>query len=171
MNLPVTPDEMLSDLYAALVDERPPAVTTREWFTAGLLRAIRRDEPMEYALRLANPGGGRSTSLSRRLRLQKRDVFLVCALRAIALDEGVSLWSRCDRVSAEIDRFTRSEWLPSRYLDTPTKHWSQAREMIWRAMHCDVGVPRNAKGLYAATYQRWHCLNDNDGGTLLSNYL
>lgn len=171
MKVPVTPDEMLSDLYAALMDEIPPAVTTREWFTAGLLRAIRRDEPLEISLRLANPVGGRSTSLSRRLRLQKRDGFLICALRAVALDERVSLWSRCERLSAEIDRFTRVEWALSRYLESPPAHWTQVREMIWRAMCCDQGVPQSAKGLYGALQQRWQGSKDGDGGTLLSNYL
>ncbi len=171
MGLPTTPDEMIADLFGALLDERQPAVTTREWFTAGLLSAIRRDEPIDLALLLSNPGGGRTASLSRRLRMQKRDRFLAVALHAVALDDGVGRWDRCVRLSAEIERFTRFEWVACRYLERHPDHWPLAREMVWHALRCDVGVPGTAKGLYSTFRKRWPCSKEPAGATLLENFL
>lgn len=170
-SIPTTPDEMLADLLFALMDGREPAVTTREWFTRHTLRALRRDEPLDQALGLTNPSGGASASLSRRLRLLRRDEFLALALDAVALDDGLGLWTRCVRLADEIARFKRTEWVATRYLPRAPEHWPVARAMVWQALRCDVGIPETAKGLYGAFRARGACFEEQRGATLLGSYI
>lgn len=169
--IPVTPDEMLADLFDAMNQDRPVAVTTREWLISGLLVALRRDEPLEHALRLENPSGGRGGTVSHRLKMRKRNAFLARALRLVTLDEGAGLWTRCVRLAEEVERFQRTEWAVCRYLEKPPHHWPEARLMVWQALRCDVGLPGTAQGLYAVFKSSGACCQNSDWETLLANYL
>ncbi len=169
--IPVKPDEMLADLFDALQHERPCAVTTREWLIAGLLRALRRDEPLEHALRLASPDGGRGGTVSRRLKMLKRNAFLARALQVVALDDSAGLWPRCVRLAEEVERFQRTEWALYRYTAAPPAHWPEARAMVWYALRCDVGLPGTAQGLYSVFKSRVGCFQESEWERLLANYL
>lgn len=169
--VPTTPVEMLADLFEALHDERPCAVTTREWFTAGLLRALRRDEPLEQGLRLVSPEGGHGGSVSRRLRMKKRNAILARALQVVTLDDSAGLWPRCVRLAEEVERFQRSEWAIYRFRESPPPHWPEARTLVWLALRCDAGLPGTAKGLYAVFKTSGACCKDSGWETVLANYL
>lgn len=171
MQLPVTPDEMLADLIFALTYGRTPAPTTAEWFPRCALAALRRHERLDHALGLESPDGGRGSSTARRLLMLKRNAFLARALQTVMLDDRAGLWPRCVRLAEEIERFQRTEWAATRYLDQPPPHWPAARVMVWHALRCDVGLPGSAQGLYAALKSRGACFQESEWSRLLANYI
>lgn len=101
----------------------------------------------------------------------KRNAFLARALEAVMLDDRAGLWPRCVRLAEEVERFQRTEWAASRYLDKPPAHWPVARVMVWNALRCDVGLPVSAQGLYAAIKSRGACFQESEWSRLLANFI
>lgn len=169
--LPTDPDAMLADLLDSLMTDRPVHATTREWLITGILRAMRRCESLDVALRLQPLGGGRSSSLQRRLLTLRRDAHLVQAIQGVALDDRVGTWERCRRLSAEIERFTRVDWPATRGLPTPPCAWPAFRAHLWWAFCCDVGIPESARRLRELCAQTGGCLPRKDWEKMLANFL
>jgi len=162
---------MLADLLDSLMNDRPVQVTTREWLIAGILRALRRSEPLDVALRLQPFSGGRSSSIQRRLLTLKRDLHLAQAIEGVALDDRVETWERCRRLAKEIERFARVDWPAARGLPAPPADWPAYRAHLWQAFCCDVGVPESPRRLRDLCAQTRGCLPHKNWEKMLSNFI
>lgn len=165
---PVSPADKLGALLAALIDDRPVDAVTREWAVRGILSAVRRDESLDQALGLAGTG---KTRLQEQLLMFQRDQHLFAALGAVALDDSVSAWQRCQRLAVEIDRFMRGTWPRSKRLAAPPAHWPEYTCHLWRAARTDTRLPATASGLYGILSRNGGFLEKGTGAKLLANYL
>lgn len=165
---PTLPADMLGDLLAAVIEDRPVAATTREWIVTGILSAIRRDEPLDQALGLAGTG---KTRLQAQLLMLQRDEHLCAALQLVALDESVSTWQRCQRLAPELRRFMCDTWPKTKRLSAPPDSWPAYKRALWHAACTDTKPPESASGLFKIASRNGAFSGKKTGGRLLANYL
>jgi hypothetical protein len=168
---PIEPLEMLGDLLGSLIDGRTPYATTNQWFRTGVVRALRDDLPLEQALGLVSPDGGRGGTLARQARMLQRDEHLRHALRLVAIDDEVSTWRRCVRLAEEIERFQRADWPAYRHRDCPPDHWTPLRWALWSALRVGLGVPISPEGLHRIAKQTPGCFESGACLKVLTQYL
>lgn len=154
---PPSPVVRLASLLDSIFNNQPISPDVREWLLKAFLHYLLHggEYPLDRFLGLAPIDAGTS-SLSTRLGLFKRNLYLMAALRNIALDESVTGWGRCQRLAGEITQFEGRAWKLYRQLPEPPESWPEWRQDLFRAYKTGVRVPRTAHALHKI-------LNQNDG--------
>jgi hypothetical protein len=141
---PELADECAALALGACMNGEPLAPMAREWLVRGLLAAARTDARLDEALGLT--GGGRRT-FRQRLLQRLRDEHLARAVRAVAADEQLPLWPRCQRLAPEIRRFLAIAWPRARRLDAAPGDWPAYRRALFDAAGTGLALPTSAGGL------------------------
>jgi hypothetical protein len=162
------PDDLLAELLDDLLNKRPINRLSACWLERGILGAIRRNQSLDESLSLA--GRGRD-SLHRRLMMLRRNQYLVEAVQATAIDQGVTRWERCKRLSEQIKRFKRYVWPKTRHLIDPPDDWPAFKKCLWLAASTDVDLPESPDRLNDIVEQNAPFSCDNRGAKLLSQFL
>ena len=162
------PLDLLGELLADLVYHRPMNPVTRHWLTRGVLDAIRRNEPLDRCLALAQVG---SPAIQSRLMMLRRNDHLVLAVAAVSLDEQQSAWSRYQALAPRIGRFMNSAWPASRGLSAPPDDWPEFKKQLWFAACCGFPLPTSPTGLYRALDKDGGYPRSNGGAKILEQFL
>lgn len=162
------PDDLLAELLDDLMHERPINRLSARWLERGILSAIRRDQSLDESLALACRG---RDSLHRRLMMLRRNHYLVEAVQATAIDQGVTRWERCKRLSEQIKRFKQHVWPKTRYLTAPPDDWPAFKKCLWLAAGTDIDLPESPNSLNEIVKQNAVFSGDNRGAKLLSQFL
>jgi hypothetical protein len=162
-------DECLGRLFAALVSRRAPLdLAVTEWLLQGLLSAARQGVPLDEALGLA---GGGARTLRRRLLTVRRDLHLADALAAVAVVDDVSEWQRCQRLAAQIRRFTSDVWPRAGKWAEPPSDWPAWKTALFRAAQTGIELPTSARAVSAACTRVAPYSRTRDARTILALYL
>lgn len=168
LNTSLDPDDLLGNLLADLLHGRPLNTLSRHWLEKGILRSIRRGEPIDVALRLT--GVGKAT-LQNRLLMIRRNEHLAAAVEAVSLDVDVGNWERCCRLAPEVDRFVRYTWPMAKKRPAPPDDWPTFKKRLWDAACTDLALPMTACGLLNSLKQNTQYSESKQGTKLLSQFL
>ncbi len=139
--------DLLADMLAALLLDRPMSIEARSWFLDGCLRALRRGESIDSGLGLAAAG---RRNLQLRFMERLRDRHLCQALELVGLAGDAITWTRCVRLAPLVVQFMRHDWPKSKRLDRPPPEWPGYKRSLWRAASTGVDLPRSPHALRAA---------------------
>ena len=160
------PDALLAEVFAAFMEHREPHATARLWFVNGILRALRKDEPLDAALGLSSPG---RRTMQARMLLARRNRHLRSAIGAVAVDPALSDWQRCCRLAPLLRRFVCTAWPHAKRLEAPPADWDAWKASLWHAAQCGE-LPGSARAIYAAVTPEAGFSQQEGHGTL-SRYL
>lgn len=161
------PADNLAELFSAVQQGRRPHMLAARWFTMGVLRAIREGDSLDGALGLKAAG---VPSLKRRFLTMRRDGHLCAALRAVALEDGLSDWARCQRLAGLLPGFARA-WVHAQRMPEPPADWPTWKCEVFRAAQCGIGWPQSAGGLHALLQRTPPYSLKTDPGNMLARYL
>lgn len=167
-NNSIDPDDLLGAMMADMWSGRPINPLSRWWFERGVLRSIRRGEPLDAALSLN--GAGKSC-IQARLLMIRRNEYLAAAAEAVALDDTVTQWQRCIRLADEATRFMRATWPTTKRLSGPPEDWPTFKKWLWFAACSDLGLPNSASGMRSALLQNTPFSRNPNGATVLAQFL
>lgn len=147
--IPPSPVALLASLLDSLFHNQPITPDVKEWLIVSFSHYLHHggEYPLDRFLGLAPIEAGKS-SLSTRLGLLKRNLHLVDALHKIALDDSVSGWGRCQRLTLENSKFECRTWKLYRHLNEPPASWPEWQQALFLAHKTGVGVPRTEHSLY-----------------------
>ena len=165
---PVSPDDCLGSLLANLVYDEPLSASAREWAVRGILRAIRRNEPLDTSLRLT--GCGRD-NLSVRLALVSRDEHLTAAFENVTFDATVTTWQRFTRLATEVKKFNAHTWPKTKRLQAPPTDWPALKKSLWHAAATDHALPESAQALRECVKRNGGFSQSKTGSKLLASFL
>ena len=151
---PPSPETRLASLLDSIFYNQAITPDVREWLLSAFLHYLRHggEYPLDRFLGLAPIDAGKS-SLSTRLGLLKRNLFLVEALRKIALDDSVTGWGRCQRLAGEVSKFESRTWKLYRHLPEPLASWPEWQQELFHAYKTGLRVPQSAHALYGILNQ------------------
>lgn len=164
----IDPDDLLGAMMHDLWNGRPVNPLSRWWFERGVLRSIRRGEPLDAALSLSGVG---RLSLQARLLLIRRNEYLAAAAEAVALDDTVTQWQRCIRLADEAKRFMEATWPTTKRLAGPPEDWPTFKKWLWFAACSDLGLPNSAGGMRGALLQNTPFSQNPNGAKLIAQFL
>lgn len=151
---PPSPIARLASLLDSIFYNRPITPDVRGWLIKAFLHYLHHggEYPLDRFLNLAPIEAGTS-SLSTRLGLLKRNLYLVESLHKIALDDHVTNWGRCQRLAAEISKFESRTWKLYRHLPEPMARWPEWQQALFQAYKTGVRIPRSAHALHGIVKQ------------------
>jgi len=160
---------MLTGVLSELLDGGDLSATSREWLTIGLLRSLRRDEPLDALLGLRSQRGGRDCSPSIRLSRHVRDAWLCRAYDLIDPARVLPPGQRAVRLADAVKAFTRFDWPKTRSASAPPADWQGYRKALWFAAATDVKLPESANRLGVICRQAG-CLQNDKGLKVAATY-
>lgn len=151
---PVSAEERLAALLDFLVEEKPMPIEIRRWLLQAFIHFLSHGgaEPLDRFLGLSPINAG-ERSLSTRLSLLKRDLALCGVLENIALNDDVTDWTRCVRLSKEISRFECDVWPIYKSQITPPDEWPKWKKSLFDVFKVGARVPRTPQALYGILKQ------------------
>lgn len=167
---PETPVARLGHLYHELNAPAGAVLNpiAREFLARSIEASVRRAEPLHAVMGLSGPG--RYGSLQDRLLLAKRNHHLLAALDAISLDSEAA-YTRCKRLSKQIERFVRHEWSQARRRLDPDESWPTWKREVFRAAQTGLQVDLSPTALHDIVRAKGACSPDAAWLKVLSDLL
>lgn len=160
--------ELIGRLFAAVCKGRPLDAVAGEQLRVAILQAVRNGTGLDSAIGLSGAGVRRART---RLLAIRRDLHLVEAVRSVALDDAVTDWERCRRLSPLLNRFMSDTWLHVAKLTTPHAEWPTWKIEAFRAAQTGLDLPRSATRLHQLLQRTPRYSLENAGAIVLSSYL
>nr|WP_297357120.1 hypothetical protein [uncultured Caldimonas sp.] len=154
-------------MFAYVLDGKPLPVPTADALIVAILECARHGTSLDSSLGLSGPG---IRSLQSRVRRLQRNHHLHQAARAVAVDDALSDWQRCERLAQCIKRFEAAEWMRVRGLQITPSDWPAWKPHVLRAMQTQLAVPKTAKGLHKVLTETPLYSGSEEGLRLLSLY-
>lgn len=137
--------DLLAMVLESLSSNRPIPTMAATWLREGVIKALRRGEAIDTSLGLSGVG---CRSLQGKVLMLRRDIHLVRAAQAVAVDEDLSDWQRCVRLAPLLCRFMRDTWPRVMRLDEPLQAWPEWKCHAFAAARTDMRLPTTAAGLH-----------------------
>lgn len=154
-------------MFGLLARGRQPDPAAREILATAILSAVRGGQTLDESLGLAGIG---TRSVRRQLLMVRRDLFLADALEAVALDDRVSDWSRCQRLAPLVRDFMAYDWPTARFA-APCADWPGWRIDLYKAAQTGLDLPLSPQGLLAALHRTRRLHASSPNAVVLSFYL
>lgn len=158
----------IGDLFAHLHLGSALPAESRELLVVAILRVIRKGERFDTAIGLSAAG---VRTLRTRLLTLQRDTALLAALAAVALDEDVSDWERCRRLSKDLRRFVAVAQPMSTRMSAPLADWPEWKKAVFVAMQTGLDLPTSPRRLLDIAQRKGECSSRDFGVMLLARYL
>lgn len=148
MQTAADPVELLAELCHVLEcgEDRQGGEAARLWFLNGVRRAMSERCGLDRALGLSGAGLRR---LQARAWQVRRDALVAQAAEAVALDQDLTEWARCQRLAEEVAHLHRAGGRVRGLADPPAE-WPACRQYLFRASKLCGSLPQTAEGLRLA---------------------
>jgi hypothetical protein len=156
----LSPQERLDKLTDELEASNVLSRESWQWLLVALLcYRYAPGPPLDYWLGRWGPGRRRPDTVG---ALRLRNQCLRQAVDAIALDRGMALYPRCERLARHVTELDRAWRRGYAHTQEPPDAWPEWKKHLFRAWRLGRKIPATARGLYEALKKTGHSFqNDN----------